>query len=86
MNDPATIPQSGTKFWFRPEVEKKIRKNDDLMLAIAKENGIRVTSVTRWFVGHDDELMKMGTLELIRASLGYESTSDLIEKQKTESE
>jgi hypothetical protein len=75
-----TIPQTG-KFWFTPEVEKQIRRNDRLMLKIAEANkNVRVASVERWFVDKNECLTTMANLELIRAELGFLEVQELIEK------
>lgn len=47
-------------------LKSRIRKDDDLMLLLAKANGVRVGTVDRWLRINDDILTTATNLEVIR--------------------
>lgn len=49
-----------------PSLKSRIRKDDDLMLVLAKANSVRVGTVDRWLRDDDQILTTATNLEVIR--------------------
>lgn len=72
------IPQTG-KMFLKQEIVTHIRKDDDLMLELAKIYPIRVSSLKRLIKNGDPKLLRIDALELIKTRLKKRSINQLTE-------
>lgn len=64
------------------ELKVKVRKDDELMLKLAKANQVRVGSVSRWLI-YDDVILTTATnLQIIREHFGYDERVPLTEERE----
>lgn len=68
------------------ELNKKVRKDDELKLAIAKSNNVKVDTVNRWLREDDVILTTVTNLQIIREKFQLPEDAvmtELLEEQPT---
>lgn len=66
------------------EIKTLVRRDDDLMLMLAKANKVRVDSVGRWLTNNDDILTTATNLSIIREGLKLADNVILTESKELE--
>lgn len=64
------------------ELNKRVRKDDDLKLAIAKSNGVKVDTVNRWLREDDVMLTTATNLQIIRDAYGLAEDAIMTESKE----
>lgn len=62
------------------ELKGRVRKDDDLLLKIAKANGVRVDTVKRWLRKDDETLTLSKNLDIIRDAYGLSKDEQLTQE------
>ena len=60
------------------EYVERIRKDDELLLELAKANGVRVASVVRWLRDKNQILTTAGNLAIIRKRFNVVDSDELL--------
>lgn len=66
------------------EIKGKVRKNDELKLALAKSNNVKVDTVNRWLREDDVILTTATNLAIIRAGLKLSTRTIMTEEKENE--
>ena len=79
-----SINYEGTKIYFKMKVQilqsgyiERIRLDDELVIKIAKANGVRFSSVERWLRDNSQKLTTATNLSIIRDHFGLPETEIL---------
>jgi membrane-bound lytic murein transglycosylase len=65
---------------LKPEFKEKIRLDDDLVLKIAKANGVRYTSVTRWILDDSKMITTATNIAIVKDHLNLNETEILTQE------
>jgi len=68
---------------LKAHINEEVRKNDDVLYAIAKATKKSTSSVRRWFYEDSEMLTNYGCLSVISEHLG-KPIEDLLEQSETE--
>lgn len=66
------------------EIKGQVRKNDELKLALAKANSVKVDTVNRWLREDDEILTTARNLQIIRAGLKLPAKTAMTETKEVE--
>lgn len=61
------------------EVNRRIRRDDDLKLALAKNNNVKVVSIDRWLREDDVMLTTSTNMQIIRKGLNIPESESIIQ-------